>query len=93
MNDTNFIKPVELSVRKDHYILKVRKHIDKRFEKIHLKPYESVDRTTIRNKSYSSHKRVQMMKLQDSLSGPDTLIRLDVNNIYRKVNVNLTENE
>lgn len=91
LNDTDLNKPVELNVRKDNYILKVRKHNGKRFEKMHLKSCDSVDRTNFRNKSYSSYKRIQMMKLQDSLSGPDTLIRLDVNNIYREVNANVAE--
>lgn len=93
LNDTKFNNTVVLKLMNNNYILKFRENIEKRFKKLHLKPYEAIGRTSIRNRYYSSHKRDEMIILQDSLSDPEILINMDINNIYRKVDVNLNEKE
>lgn len=93
MNATNPHKLIELEVRKGNYILKVRKDTNKRFKKIHLKSAASVDGKTLRNQYYLSHTSTLMLKLLDSLSGPNSRIYVDIYDRYRKVNINLTDNE
>jgi excinuclease UvrABC helicase subunit UvrB len=87
------IKTAFLTKRHDNYILTVKDRFSKRWRKIRLKPSESDNRRTLRNQSYSCYQEIRMRKLEDSLSGPYTRIRITVNDIYRRSDVGFAEQD
>jgi len=78
-------KQIKILNRRHAYFLLFKPDNRKTEFKIKLKLCLNDNRKCFRYDAYSSKKRIDIMRMQDSLSGPEIFINLDVNNTIRRI--------
>lgn len=89
ISDTVFIgKHHQILKTHDNYYLLYKTNHGRKSKKIRLELCGIEERTSLRKLAYSSDKRIKIMQLQDSLSGPNNVIHFDINNPITQINTN-----